>query len=199
MLVIGLTGGIGSGKSTVAELFQQQGIEIIDADQIAREVVEVGEPALDQIVDHFGKDIVDQQGRLKRSELRELVFSDARERHWLEQLLHPLIEQRMQQRIQKSPSPYCVLVSPLLLETAQKKLVDRILVIDVSKEEQIERTMKRDNSSRETIEAIIASQIDRDTRLESADDIVNNDEDLDHLTEEVKTLHQLYLGIATGF
>ncbi len=199
MLVIGLTGGIGSGKSTIAELFQQQGIEIIDADLISRELVEPGQPALTAIVEHFGEKLIDQRGQLKRTDLREIVFNDAKERHWLEQLLHPLIKDLLQQRIANFASAYCMLMSPLLLETEQKNLVDRILVVDVSKETQIERTIKRDISSRKTIEAIVASQIDRDKRLEIADDIIDNDNDTTHLLQEVKKLHQLYLAIATGF
>jgi len=199
MLVIGLTGGIGSGKSTVAGLFQQQGIEIIDADLMSRELVEPNKSALAAIVEHFGEKIVDQHGQLRRSDLRELIFNDENERHWLEQLLHPLIEDLLKQRIAKCASTYCILMSPLLIETGQKKLVDRILVIDVSKDTQIERTVKRDISTRQTIEAIVASQIDRDKRLEAADDIINNDKDTSYLMMEVKELHQLYLGIATGF
>ncbi len=199
MLVIGLTGGIGSGKSTIAELFQQQGIEIIDADLISRELVEPGQPALTAIVEHFGEKLIDQRGQLKRTDLREIVFNDAKERHWLEQLLHPLIKDLLQQRIANFASAYCMLMSPLLLETEQNNLVDRILVVDVSKETQIERTIKRDISSRKTIEAIVASQIDRDKRLEIADDIIDNDNDTTHLLQEVKKLHQLYLAIATGF
>lgn len=199
MLVIGLTGGIGSGKSTIAELFQQQGIEIIDADLISRELVEPGQPALTAIVEHFGEKLIDQRGQLKRTDLREIVFNDAKERHWLEQLLHPLIKDLLQQRMANFASAYCMLMSPLLLETEQKNLVDRILVVDVSKETQIERTIKRDISSRKTIEAIVASQIDRDKRLEIADDIIDNNNDTTHLLQEVKKLHQLYLAIATGF
>lgn len=199
MLVIGLTGGIGSGKSTIAELFQQQGIEIIDADLISRELVEPGQPALTAIVEHFGEKLIDQRGQLKRTDLREIVFNDAKERHWLEQLLHPLIKDLLQQRMANFASAYCMLMSPLLLETEQKNLVDRILVVDVSKETQIERTIKRDISSRKTIEAIVASQIDRDKRLEIADDIIDNNNDTIHLLQEVKKLHQLYLAIATGF
>jgi dephospho-CoA kinase len=199
MLVIGLTGGIGSGKSTVAELFQEQGIEIIDADLISRELVEPGQPALSAIVEHFGDNIIDQHGLLKRSVLRELVFNDKNERDWLEQLLHPLIAERLQYLITHCKTAYCILMSPLLMETGQKDMVDRILVIDVSRETQIERTVKRDISSRETIEAIVESQIDRDKRLELADDVLNNDKEIELLTDEVKNLHQFYLGIATGF
>jgi dephospho-CoA kinase len=199
MLVIGLTGGIGSGKSTVAELFQQQGIEIFDADLISRELVEPGQPTLTASVEHFGKNIIDLQGQLKRADLRELVFNNENERHWLEQLLHPLIADLLVQRVATCASAYCILMSPLLLETAQKSMVDRVLVVDVSKEAQIERTVKRDINSRQTVEAIIASQIDRDKRREFADDIVNNDKDPNHLAQEVKKLHQLYLAIATGF
>lgn len=193
MMVIGLTGGIGSGKSTIAELFRQQGIDVIDADLIAREVVEPGTPALSAIAEHFGRKILDTDGGLRRSALRELVFSTPSERQWLEQLLHPLIQERIGVRIKECRSPYCLLVSPLLLETSQKLLVDRILVVDVSREMQLQRTMTRDASSRATIEAIIAAQIGRDERLAAADDVIDNDGDRRGLAQAVARLHHKYL------
>ena len=199
MLVIGLTGGIGSGKSTVAALFQNLGVEIIDADKIAREVVKSGQPALQAIAEHFGADIIDDNGELKRSALRELIFDDSNERTWLEQLLHPLINEIMSKRCAGSESPYCIIMSPILLETNQKDMVDRVLVVDVSKETQIERTLKRDDSPRHTIEAIIEAQISRERRLAQADDVIENEKDSSHLGKSVDALHQLYMAIATGF
>jgi dephospho-CoA kinase len=199
MLIIGLTGGIGSGKSTVAERFRELGIEIIDADLIAREVVEPGQSALQSIADHFGEDIIDENGELKRSKLRELIFDDSNERTWLEQLLHPLINAIIHQRSDNCKSAYCLIMSPILLETNQKDMVDRVLVVDVSQATQIERTLNRDGSSQQTIEAIIASQISREKRLAAADDVLENEKDSMHLKKSVDALHQLYMAIATGF
>ena len=196
MLVIGLTGGIGSGKSTVAELFQQLGINIIDADLISREVVEPGQPALKEIADHFGEEILDQSGQLKRPVLRNLVFDSGEERLWLEQLLHPLINNLIRQRITECTSAYCIVMSPLILETEQKHMVNRILVIDISAEEQVARTLKRDGGNRQTIEAIIKAQTGRDKRLNSADDIVKNAGDVSDLVQVVAALHQQYLTLA---
>ena len=196
MLVIGLTGGIGSGKTTVAELFQRQGIEVIDADLISREVVEPGEPALQAIVSHFGQQILSDEGRLRRSALRQLVFSDPEQRKWLERLLHPLINERIRQRITTSRSPYCILMSPLLLETRQKTLVARILIVDVSRETQLQRTMRRDESPRETIEAIMAAQVPREVRIAAADDIIDNNGEAGELAEQVGALHSRYLSLA---
>jgi dephospho-CoA kinase len=196
MLVIGLTGGIGSGKSTVAELFQRHGIDVIDADLISREVVEPPEPALQAIATHFGQQILDEEGRLRRSALRKLVFSDQAQRQWLEQLLHPLINERIRQRIIDSRSPYCILMSPLLLETHQRALTARILVVDVSRETQLQRTMRRDESPRATIEAIIAAQVPREVRISAADDIIDNNGEASELIEQVNALHARYLSMA---
>lgn len=193
MLVIGLTGGIGSGKSTVAELFQRQGIDLVDADVIAREVVAPGEPALARIAAHFGQQIIDEQGNLRRAALRERVFTEPAERQWLEQLLHPLIHARIREQLSNCRSPYCLLVSPLLLETSQKALVDRVLVVDVSRETQLNRTMARDGSSRETVEAILAAQSSRDARRAAADEIIDNEMTLAALSDRVAALHQAYL------
>jgi dephospho-CoA kinase len=197
MLVIGLTGGIGSGKSTVAELFRQKAVELIDADVIAREVVAPGEPALQQIAGHFGSEVLDSDGSLLRKKLRELVFADPAERIWLEQLLHPLIHTAIKQRIAACATPYCLLVSPLLLETSQRELVDRILVVDVSRETQLSRTLERDGSPRETVEAIIEAQVSREVRCKNADDIIANDGDIKDLAKQVDRLHDQYLQLAT--
>ncbi|MCB1671573.1 MAG: dephospho-CoA kinase [Gammaproteobacteria bacterium] len=196
MLVVGLTGGIGSGKSTVAELFADKGIEIVDADLIARQVVQPGKPALQQIAGHFGAGILDTAGSLRRQALRELVFARPEERLWLEQLLHPLINAEIHKLLAETRSPYCVLVSPLLLETRQKDLADRVLVVDVSRETQLRRSLRRDYSSRETIEAIIDSQISRTARLEAADDVIDNEGSLADLMPLVDSLHSRYLELA---
>jgi len=196
MLVIGLTGGIGSGKTTVANEFAKLGITLVDADLLAREVVEPGSSALVAIAERFGSDILDSNGALKRTELRHIVFANKDHKLWLEQLLHPLIRELMLSRIQSANSPYCLLVSPLLLETDQSKLVQRVLVVDVSPETQVKRTLKRDNSNAETIKAIMAAQIDRESRLNKAQDVINNDGGIDELKSKVLALHHQYLELS---
>jgi len=195
-LKVGLTGGIGSGKTTVANHFAALGIELIDADLIAREVVSRGTSGLNEIAQHFGTSILLENGELNRAKLREIVFDKPEERNWLEQLTHPLIAALIQQRLEESASAYSILVSPLLLETSQRDYVDRILVIDVSKETQLARTLSRDGSSEETIKAIIAAQINRQDRLSQADDVINNEESSDTIAEKVRQLHQSYLDLA---
>ena len=196
MLVIGLTGGIGSGKSTVAALFAQQGIEIVDADQLARKVVEPGTPALSQIAAHFGDQVLLPDGSLDRPLLRKLVFADPDQRRWLEQLLHPLIRQLLLTRLQACQSRYCILESPLLLETSQAELVDRVLVVDVSEATQLQRALRRDGSDEATIRGIIDAQLPRESRLAKADDILDNDGDLEQLSPQVMRLHNAYLNLA---
>jgi dephospho-CoA kinase len=199
MFVVGLTGGIGSGKTTVANLFADLGVDLIDADELSRVAVEPGSDALAAIAEKFGSEILTAQGSLARSELRRIVFADAEKRQWLEALLHPIIAELIVERIAESRSPYCLLVSPLLLETSQSELVQRILVIDLSESSQLERTMQRDGSDRETIEAIIASQINREQRLLAADDVLNNESDLDSLPQRVASLHQKYLDLSSEY
>lgn len=193
MYVVGLTGGIGSGKTTVARQFASVGVDIIDADELSRVAVEPGSEALAAIAEKFGKEILTSQGSLARSELRKIVFADPEKRQWLENLLHPRISELIAKRIAQCQSPYCLLVSPLLLETSQSELVDRILVIDISEASQLERTMQRDGSDRETIEAIMAAQIKREQRLLAADDVLDNELAPDSLPERVASLHQKYL------
>ncbi len=193
MFVVGLTGGIGSGKSTVDSYFKKLGVNIVDADRLSREVVDPGLPALDTIAEHFGTDILADDGSLNREKLRGIVFSDSDARFWLESLLHPLIAQLIQQRIAETESEYCILSSPLLLETDQHKLVDRILVIDVSEQTQLHRTLNRDDSSEETIRSIIASQTSREKRLQIADDVIDNEGDMNSLESRVLALHSDYL------
>ncbi|MFT4863055.1 MAG: dephospho-CoA kinase [Pseudohongiellaceae bacterium] len=196
MLVIGLTGGIGSGKTTVAEEFANLGASLIDADLLAREVVEPETPALAAIAQRFGPAILDSNGFLNRSELRQIVFANQDHKVWLEQLLHPLIRQLMLSRIQSADSPYCILVSPLLLETDQSALVQRVLVVDVAPQTQLQRTLQRDSSSVETIKAIMAAQISREARLEKADDVITNDGSTDELKAKILSLHYKYLELS---
>jgi len=196
MFVVGLTGGIGSGKSTVAELFHEHGIFVIDADDVSREVVEPGEPALEAIREHFGDGILQQDGTLDRAALRQRVFSDDSERRWLEALLHPRIAERLKHYLAEADSPYQMLVSPLLLETEQHRLCQHIVVVDVSNETQIQRTMSRDDNDRAQVERIIAAQMPREERLRAAGNVIDNDQPLERVREEVDGLHQQLLAMA---
>lgn len=196
MLVIGLTGGIGSGKSTVANYFAHLGVTIIDADALAREVVEPDQAALKEITNYFGKQILDSSGRLNRGMLRQIVFADKDKKQWLETLLHPLIDTLMDQRIKECTSAYCILMSPLLIETAQIEKIDRLLVVDAPEELQLQRTISRDANTEATVKAIMASQSSRAARLQSADDILLNDRDIVSLEKNIVLLHQRYLVLA---
>lgn len=197
-LVIGLTGGIGSGKSTVARLFESRGVPVIDADVLSRTLVSPGEPALEAIVEALGRDLLTAGGELDRRRLRERAFSDPAVRRTLEGILHPRIRAAMQAQITTLGTPYCVLAIPLLLETGQTDLVDRVLVVDVSPETQLRRTMERDGSAEGTVRAIIAAQVDRAVRLAGADDVLNNESGVDALERDVARLHQRYLALARG-
>lgn len=196
MFVVGLTGGIGSGKSTVAEMFAALDVELVDADIAAREVVAPGSHALAEIAKHFGSEILMADGGLDRGALRQVIFHQEQERHWLEELLHPLIRRWLTQKISSCRTTYCLLVSPLLLETGQAELVDRILVVDVSIDTQIARTLARDGGEERIVRAIIASQIGRSRRLEHADDIIGNELPLKSLGQRVEKLHQGYMTMA---
>lgn len=195
---LGLTGGIGSGKSAVAEHFVELGVDVIDADQAARWVVEPGRPALAAIAEHFGTQVLQADGQLNRSVLREQIFAAPTQRRWLENLLHPLIAQEVEQFLANAQSPYAILVSPLLIESGQYKLTQRVLVIDVPERLQIERTMRRDQLSVEQVQAILAVQANREERLRHADDVLSNDRDLAWIRSEVERLHAFYLTVNGG-
>ncbi len=197
-LRVGLTGGIGSGKSTVSSLFEELGTPVIDADAVAREVVQPGEPALAELVSSFGPDILDPDGRLDRRRLRERVFREPALRHRLESILHPRIKQIMEARVARLEHPYVLLSIPLLLEAQQTDMVDRILVVDAPHELQIRRTCARDQTSAERVTAIMDTQVDRETRLAAADDVIVNDAGLRDLRLAVERLHTRYLCLATG-
>jgi len=197
MYIVGLTGGIGSGKSKVGGCFAHLGINIINADIAARKVVEKGSPALSQIAEYFGQQSLLKDGTLNRAFLREKIFKKTENRQWLEALLHPLIQIWIQQALENSSSAYTILESPLLLETDQHQLTDRILVVDVPKELQIQRAMERDDNNEPQIRAIIDTQFSREERLKWANDIIDNSEPLDRLPSKVKTLHQTYLKLAS--
>lgn len=196
MLIIGLTGGIGSGKSTVAERFARLGVPVIDADAIARELVAPGMPALHQIGAEFGPEVLTAAGQLDRARLRRLVFADAQRRKRLEAILHPLIRREMQRRIEALDAPYCVLAIPLLLETGQADLVQRILVIDTPEALRRRRVRARDTLSNAEITAIMDAQLPANERRGAADDIIVNDADLAGLEEQVEKLHRRYLELA---
>ncbi|RYV03126.1 dephospho-CoA kinase [Shewanella sp. OPT22] len=191
--VVGLTGGIGSGKTTVANLFAAQGIELVDADIVAREVVAIGSEGLNDIVTHFGESILLENGELNRASLREKVFSNEDERQWLNQCLHPKIRSRMLQLINSSSSEYTVLVVPLLFENGLDKLVNRTLVVDISNELQIKRTSKRDAVSKAQIQSIIDSQMSRKDKLSKANDVICNQGEITDLEQAVIALHEKYL------
>ena len=198
-MIIGLTGGIGSGKSAVSLRFAvKHGIHVVDADLKSRVVVEPGRPALQAIVDRFGDAVVQSSGELDRAALRERVFREPQERLWLEGLLHPLIREEIVTALASATSPYALLVSPLLVESGQHRMTDRVLVVDVSEETQLMRTALRDNVPEQQIKAIMQAQASREERLKHAHDIVSNDQDLAALHKQVDALHQQYLKLATG-
>lgn len=194
-LIIGVTGGIASGKSTVARSFERHAVPWVDADDVAREVVAPGTPALADIAKRYGSDILDAQGALKRSELRKIVFADDRERQWLESVTHPQIRKQLIARLEafrRDPTPYALLVSPLLLESGQAELVDRILVIDVPESLQIVRTMQRDGVDEAGARAILSAQMSREQRLERAHDVLDNSSDQDALNAQIDVLDHQY-------
>ena len=193
MLIIGLTGGIGSGKSAVSDKFKSLGITVVDADVAARTVVEPGQPALAEIERHFGSNILNQEGVLDRAQLREIIASDSEERVWLESVLHPKIGEQIAKELAESTSPYTIYVAPLLLETNSQKMCSRVLVVDVPKEIQIQRTAERDKVSEIQIEKIVTVQMEREERLEKADDVLVNTGTIRELEEQVLKLHQKYL------
>ncbi len=196
--VLGLTGGIGSGKSAVVEEFGRLGVHWVDADHAARWVVEPGRPALASIVERFGETVLAQDGGLDRAALRGLVFRDAEQRKWLEDLLHPLIRQEVAEHLAQATSPYAIMVSPLLVESGQYRQVDRVLVVDVPEVLQIERAVRRDQSSEGQIRAILDAQASREERLRHADDVLTNDRDRGWLRQEVERLHNFYLTLRGG-
>ncbi|MQA57631.1 MULTISPECIES: dephospho-CoA kinase [Pseudomonas] len=196
--ILGLTGGIGSGKSAAAQHFIDLGIHVIDADHAARWVVEPGRPALEQIARHFGEGVLQADGQLDRAALRKLIFEDPQQRRWLEALLHPLIAEEIASHLARAQSPYAILVSPLLVESGQARMTQRILVIDAPQQLQIERTLLRDQVSEQQVQAILQAQASREERLRNADDVLVNDRDRAWLHSEVERLHHFYLTLRGG-
>ena len=198
--IVGLTGGIGSGKSTVANLFTELGVPVVDADIVARQVVEKGSPLLTQITAHFGTQVLTETGELNRAVLRNLIFHNETEKNWLNALLHPAIREEMLAQLERQTAPYVLFVVPLLIENKLNTLCDRVLVIDVKPETQLARASQRDKNNIQLIQQIMNAQVSRDTRLKYADDIINNDDELvekgNVLRQNVLKLHRTYLRLA---
>lgn len=196
MFVVGLTGGIGSGKTAASDYLASLGITVVDADLASRVIVEPGQPALAAIEAHFGAEVIAADGTLDRRALRERVFANPEQRKALEAITHPAIGAEIMRQLQASRSPYTVLVSPLLLETSQHRMAQRILLIDVPEALQVARTTSRDEVPAAQVEAIMAAQMPREEKRARADDIVVNDGDLSHLQAQLDTLHARYLEMA---
>jgi dephospho-CoA kinase len=198
-LVIAVTGGIGSGKSTVAKLFETLGAGLVDTDAIAQQLTQPGQQAMERIRKRFGDSYIDAQGALDRARMRGLVFSDPLARHDLEAILHPLIRAEAMARVARARAPYVLLVVPLLVETGgYKDLASRVLVIDCDERVQIERTMQRSGLTEAQTRAIIATQAGREQRLRAANDVIDNNSGLAELAEQVKTLHARYAALASS-
>lgn len=197
-LIIGLTGGIGSGKTAASDYFETLGICVVDADVEARNVVEPGTETLEKIRQHFGSDVLNEDRSLNRPWLRDKVFQNPEERVWLESVTHPAIRQCIVDKLAASESPYSILVSPLLFESGQDKLTDRVLLIDVPETLQIERASRRDQNSEAQVKAILKAQLSREDRRSKADDIIINDQDLGYLQAECLKLHKYYLSLPSS-
>jgi dephospho-CoA kinase len=197
MLKIGLTGGIGCGKTTVSNLFEQLNTPVIDADVIAHQLVTVGQPALKEIEKTYGTDMLNPDGSLNRKKLKTLIFSEPTQKQKLEKLLHPLVYQSIKTEVERLSAPYCIICIPLLFETNMSHLVDRILVVDCSVKTQINRLKKRDNMTLESIQSIINSQVSKAFRKAGTNDLIDNSETNDRLAEQIKKLHNFYLSLST--
>ncbi len=195
-LRIALTGGIGSGKSTIASKFQTLGVPIIDSDIISRTIVEPGSSCLKAITNEFGNGVLTSEGRLDRNKLRNIVFNNLESKKKLEGILHPVIYQEIEAQVNSVKYPYCLIVIPLLIETDSVGRFDRILVVDIPEDIQIKRTAERDKTSSKLIEDIIRSQADREQRLKYADDIIDNNMEINELSEAVTKLHNKYLKLS---
>ena len=190
MFVVGLTGGIGSGKSAATAIFEDLGIDVVDADLASREAVLPGSKALDQIQKKFGNEILLEDQSLNRARLREIIFDNSEDKTWLEQLLHPEIRHIIQSKLENSSSEYVILVSPLLFETDQHKFCNTTILIDSSLNSQISRTSKRDSVSEDSVKKIISAQMSRDDKLKIAEIVINNDDSLEQLESNVKKVHE---------
>lgn len=196
--VLGLTGGIASGKSAAAQRFAELGVHVVDADQASRWVVEPGRPALAALVERYGAALLQADGSLDRGALRKVIFEDAQERRWVEALLHPLIAEEIAQSLASATSPYAVFVSPLMVESGQYRITQRLLVVDAPEAVRVARTLLRDHTPPEQVQAILKAQASREQRLALADDVLVNDRDLAWLHSEVERLHTFYLTLRGG-
>ncbi|MBD8483147.1 dephospho-CoA kinase [Pseudomonas coleopterorum] len=196
--VLGLTGGIASGKSAAAQRFAELGVHVVDADQASRWVVEPGRPALAALVERYGAALLQADGSLDRGALRKVIFEDAQERRWVEALLHPLIAEEIAQSLASATSPYSVFVSPLMVESGQYRITQRLLVVDAPEAVRVARTLLRDHTTPEQVQAILKAQASREQRLALADDVLVNDRDLAWLHSEVERLHTFYLTLRGG-
>ena len=195
-MIVGLTGGIGSGKSAAANFFQNEGITIIDADDLSREVIEEGTPGFASIVEYFGSKIIDSDGSINREHLRKEVFDDDKKKKLLESIIHPLVRELMVKKIAASKSPYSIVMVPLIFETNSMSNYDRILVIDCDPKIQLERAMLRDNNSKAQIKKIMDSQCSREERISIANDIIPNNDTLENLKIRSIAMHKFYLGLS---
>ena len=195
-MIIGLTGGIGSGKSAAANFFQNEGVNVIDADGLAREVIEKNTPGFERIVDYFGSKIIDSNGLIDRAFLRKEVFDDNEKKKVLESIIHPLVRDLMAQRIATSNSSYSIVMVPLIFETKSMSNYNRILVIDCDQSLQLERATLRDNNSKEQIQKIIDTQCSREERLSIANDIIPNNDSIETLKIKSIAMHKFYLGLS---
>ena len=194
-MIIGLTGGIGSGKSVAANFFQNEGITVIDADHLAREVIEKETPGFKSIVDYFGSDVISDDGSIDRGKLRKVVFNNHQKKKALESITHPLVRELMVEKIAAAKSPYSIIMVPLIFETKSMSAYDRILVIDCDSALQLKRAISRDNSSEELIQKIIDSQCSREERLSIANDVIPNNDSLENLQSRSLEMHKFYLGL----
>jgi|AntRauTorcE11897_2_1112592.scaffolds.fasta_scaffold07809_3 dephospho-CoA kinase len=195
-LIIGLTGGIGSGKTAASDFFAELGVKVIDADVLARQALEPGSPLLNKVYQQLGQDLQKPDGNLDRAALRIRIFNDDQQKIWLEQLIHPWVREHIIQAIDSFCGDYLILSSPLLLESHQDQLVDRVLVVDLPEELQVERTCQRDNNQRDLVEKIMSNQLNRKDRLARADDILDNSQGLNELKKQVNYWHEIYQKLA---
>jgi len=194
-MIIGLTGGIGSGKSAAANFFHSEGVTVLDADQLAREVIEQNTPGFQSIVDYFGSDIICEDGSIDRAKLRQEIFDDKEKKKAIESITHPLVRDLMAERIAASTSPYSIIMVPLIFETNSMSAYNRILVIDCDTKLQLERATLRDNNSSERIQKILDSQCSRTERLSIANDVIPNNDTLENLKTRSLAMHKFYLGL----
>ncbi|MBL6822914.1 MAG: dephospho-CoA kinase [SAR86 cluster bacterium] len=194
-MIIGLTGGIGSGKSAAANFFHSEGVTVLDADQLAREVIEQNTPGFQSIVDYFGSDIIGEDGSIDRAKLRQEIFDDKEKKKAIESITHPLVRDLMAERIAASTSPYSIIMVPLIFETNSMSAYNRILVIDCDTKLQLERATLRDNNSSEQIQKILDSQCSRTERLSIANDVIPNNDSLENLKTRSLAMHKFYLGL----